>query len=101
MFIARTSNCLESPALPQLTNTYHTAALAALVLPLFSSQTPFISPLTITGVVYTFDFYQHLYNAVTFELDLGFRKVKLADYLNHQPAQVRAVLTAAPFEGCF
>ncbi|CBN73937.1 conserved unknown protein [Ectocarpus siliculosus] len=42
------------------------------------------------GVVYTFDFYQHLYNAVTFELDLGFRKVKLADYLNHQPAQARA-----------
>lgn len=41
-----------------------------------------------SGVVYTFDFYQHLYNAVTFELDLGFRKVKLADYLNHQPAQV-------------
>ena len=38
--------------------------------------------------MYTFDFYQHLYNAVTFELDLGFRKVKLADYLNHQPAQV-------------
>lgn len=40
------------------------------------------------GVVYTFDFYQHLYNAVTFDLDLGFRRVKLADYLNHQPAQV-------------
>lgn len=43
------------------------------------------------GVVYTFDFYQHLYNAVTFELDLGFRKVKLADYLNHQPAQIMAL----------
>lgn len=43
-----------------------------------------------TGVVYTFDFYQHLYNAVTFEIDLGFRKVKLADYLNQQPAQASA-----------
>ncbi|CAM9188942.1 unnamed protein product [Scytosiphon promiscuus] len=43
------------------------------------------------GVVYTFDFYQHLYNAVTFELDLGFRRVRLADYLNHQPAQIMAL----------
>ncbi|CAM9945118.1 unnamed protein product, partial [Ascophyllum nodosum] len=43
------------------------------------------------GVVYTFDFYQHLYDAVTFEVDLGFRKIKLADYLNQQPAQIMAL----------
>lgn len=56
-----------------------------------SAPTPPPSPrpkFWMAGVVYTFDFYQHLYNAVTFELDLGFRRVKLADYLNHQPAQV-------------
>ncbi|CAM9921327.1 unnamed protein product, partial [Chrysoparadoxa australica] len=43
-----------------------------------------------TDLVYTFDFYQHLYNAVTFEIDLGFKKVQLADYLGGQPAQIMA-----------
>ncbi|CAN0434464.1 unnamed protein product [Ascophyllum nodosum] len=43
------------------------------------------------GVVYTFDFYQHLYDAVTMEMDLGLTKVKLADYLNQQPLQIMAL----------
>eukprot|EP00953_Heterococcus_sp_UTEX-ZZ885_P031939 16709-Heterococcus_DN1.PRE.3 len=43
--------------------------------------------------VYTFDFYQHLYDPATFELSMGFKTLKLSDYLNKQPVQVSRYLT--------
>ncbi|KAG5179751.1 hypothetical protein JKP88DRAFT_137858, partial [Tribonema minus] len=40
------------------------------------------------GAVYTFDFYQHLFDPVSFELQLGVKRLRLADFLNGQPVQV-------------
>ncbi|CAM9550827.1 unnamed protein product, partial [Phaeothamnion confervicola] len=42
------------------------------------------------GLVYTFDFYQHLFNLLTFEVDLGFKRLQLAHFLGQQPVQIMA-----------
>lgn len=42
------------------------------------------------GVVYTFDFWQNMFSASTFQMDVGIWKVPLADYLNAQPCQIMA-----------
>ncbi|GMH82836.1 hypothetical protein TrST_g8968 [Triparma strigata] len=44
-----------------------------------------------TKSVYTFDFYQHLLDASQYELDLGVKRVKLANALDGQPLQILAV----------
>ena len=44
--------------------------------------------------VYTFDFFQHLLDASNYELDLGVKRVKLAQILDGQPLQVLALTRA-------
>jgi len=44
------------------------------------------------GLIYTFDFYQHMLDITTMEINLGFRKFDISDFLNNQPVQAMARL---------
>jgi hypothetical protein len=46
-----------------------------------------------TDAVYTFDFYQHLLDVSTYELNLGLIRLRISESLNNQPIQVLAKTT--------
>lgn len=45
-----------------------------------------------TGIVYTMDFYQHMFHPNTYEFNAGIRNVSLISYLNGQPMTIMAKL---------
>mmetsp|Transcript_31648 Transcript_31648/g.41824 ORF Transcript_31648/g.41824 Transcript_31648/m.41824 type:complete len:748 (-) Transcript_31648:124-2367(-) len=47
------------------------------------------------GLVYTFDFYQHMLDVTTLEINLGFRRLDISRFLNRQPVQAMAKLNGA------
>jgi len=57
---------------------------------LFSSPQELGKYSFVPGFMYSFDFYEHLFNPSTFEFDLGFTHIDLAPYLDHQPIQIMA-----------
>jgi len=46
-----------------------------------------------TDAVYTFDFYQHLLDVSTYELNLGLIRLRISESLNNQPIQILAKTT--------
>jgi hypothetical protein len=50
-----------------------------------------------TDSVYTFDFYQNLFDAASYSLDLGFTKIPLSKSLDGQPIQVLAKTTSGRY----
>lgn len=46
-----------------------------------------------TDTVYTFDFFQHILDAATYSLDLGFVRLGIDRFLDHQPIQALAKTT--------
>ena len=49
-----------------------------------------------SSMVYTFDFYQHLLNVATLDVDLGFLKYDLVKVLGARPLQIMAVIWSPP-----
>jgi len=49
-----------------------------------------------SSLVYTFDFYQHLLNVATLDVDLGFLKYDLVKVLGARPLQILAVIWSPP-----
>jgi hypothetical protein len=46
-----------------------------------------------TDAVYTFDFYQHLLDVSTYELNIGLIRLRISESLNNQPIQILAKTT--------